>query len=150
MKREEENFIERRRQWKGGKGFSGPRMSLTMIPAIVVCVFLLMAAPYLGRIISQFGENQQEEVVRPVDTWAETEVAPEVVVEPPINPEMADALFYQKLYDEQGFDWRNKPEIEIQEEAPQVEEKIKIEPVSVELPVVLTVTSDSQPLTEIE
>ncbi len=57
---------------------------------------------------------------------------------PPPNPDLAIAEIYQKLYDEQGFDWRNPPEIEIPEiEREEIQKEIK--PVEVELPLMMNV-----------
>lgn len=110
---------------------------MTVLPTITVCVFLLMAAPYMQRIVSRLAQGPKKEVVRSVTTSDEP-APPPAVVQPPINPELADSLFYQKLYDEQGFDWRSKPVLEIPEEEKGDLEKIEIEPVPVEIPVVMS------------
>ena len=115
----------------------GPGMLLTLIPTLIMCVFLVMAAPYLKSITLKFFEMDREEVLLPVELAEDSE--PELPVPPP-NPDIAIAELYQKQFDEQGFDWRTPPKIELpKEEKEEIIKEIKM--VEVDLPL-LTNTPD--------
>lgn len=111
-------------------------MLLTLIPTLLMCTFLVLAAPYLKPIVMRVLNVEKDYLILNVEVAEDTEsVAP---VTPPPNPDLANAEFYQKLYDEQGFDWRNPPKLEIPEiEYTEIEKEIK--PVEVELPLMLNV-----------
>jgi hypothetical protein len=116
----------------------GPGMLLTLIPTLIMCVFLVMAAPYLKSITLKFFEMDREEVLLPVELAEDSE--PELPAVPPPNPDIAIAELYQKQFDEQGFDWRTPPKIELpKEEKEEIIKEIKM--VEVDLPL-LTNTPD--------
>lgn len=109
----------------------GPGMLVTLVPTLVMCVFLVMAAPYLKSITMKFFELDRVEVLLPIELAEDSETALPAV--PPPNPDVAIAEIYQKRFDEQGFDWRTPPEIEFPvEEKEEIRKDIKM--VEVELP----------------
>ncbi len=109
----------------------GPGMLVTLVPTLIMCVFLVMAAPYLKSIVLKFFELDKEQVILPI------EVADDALKEPPPGPppptEQAIAEIYQRRFDAEGFDWRTKPEIEFPEEA-KTELAKELRPVEVEIP----------------
>ena len=112
----------------------GPGMLLTLIPTLIMCVFLVMAAPYLKSITLKFFEMDKEEVLLPVELVEDLE--PELPAVPPPNPDVAIAELYQKQFDEQGFDWRTPPKIELpKEEKEEIIKEIKM--VEVDLPILI-------------
>jgi hypothetical protein len=112
----------------------GPGMLLTLIPTLIMCVFLVMAAPYLKSITLKFFEMDREEVLLPVELAEDSE--PELPAAPPPNPDIAIAELYQKRFDEQGFDWRTPPKIELpKEEKEEIIKEIKM--VEVDLPLLI-------------
>ncbi len=112
----------------------GPGMLLTLIPTLIMCVFLVMAAPYLKSITLKFFEMDREEVLLPVELAEDLE--PELPAVPPPNPDIAIAELYQKQFDEQGFDWRTPPKIELpKEEKEEIIKEIKM--VEVDLPLLI-------------
>lgn len=112
----------------------GPGMLLTLIPTLIMCVFLVMAAPYLKSITLKFFEMDKEEVLLPVELAEDLE--PELPAVPPPNPDVAIAELYQKQFDEQGFDWRTPPKIELpKEEKEEIIKEIKM--VEVDLPLLI-------------
>lgn len=109
-----------------------------------MCVFLVMAAPYLKSITMKFFELDREEVLLPIDLVQDLE--PELPAVPPPNPDIAIAEIYQKKFDEQGFDWRTPPEIEFPEEKKE-EIKKEIKMVEIELPLLSSTPSiDVEPV----
>lgn len=140
---EEETFIERKRQWKSGMDQKmGPSMMITVLPAIVMCVFLVMAGPYLRQILADFlSEKPQIQQARQVSLKEAPEKA--AAVEVPGNPEHADAEFYQKLYDEQGINWREKPVMEEPEKEALKFDPIEIKPIDVEIPATMLKTVET-------
>lgn len=112
---------------------------VTLIPTLIMCVFLLMAAPYLKSIAFKFFEIEKDQVILSVDMVDETEFALPPV--PPPNPEIVATQLYRRELEAQGFDWRTKPEIELPEET-RVEIQKEIKPVEVELTVVPNVELD--------
>jgi hypothetical protein len=114
----------------------GPGMLVTLIPTLLLCVFLILAAPYLKPIVMRILKVEKDHLMVNIELAEDKEVA--VPATPPPNPDLAIAEIYQKLYDEQGFDWRNPPEIEIPEiEREEIQKEIK--PVEVELPLMMNV-----------
>jgi len=109
----------------------GPGMLVTLVPTLIMCVFLVMAAPYLKSITLKFFELEKEEVLIPIELAGDVE--PEAPAAPPPNPEIAIAELYQKQFDEEGFDWRTPPDIEFPEEKTE-ELKKEIKMVDVEIP----------------
>jgi hypothetical protein len=111
-------------------------MLLTLIPTLLMCTFLVLAAPYLKPIVMRVLNVEKDYLILNVELAEDKElVAP---VTPPPNPDLANAAFYQKLYDGQGFDWRNPPKLEIPEiEYTEIQKEIK--PVEVELSLMLNV-----------
>lgn len=113
----------------------GPGMLVTLVPTLIMCVFLVMAAPYLKSITLKFFELEKEEVLLPIELAGDSETVLPAV--PPPNPDIAIAELYQKQFDDQGFDWRTPPEIELpKEEREELEKEIKM--VEVELPLLST------------
>ena len=104
----------------------GPGMLLTLIPTLIMCVFLVMAAPYLKSITLKFFEMDREEVLLPVELAEDLE--PELPAVPPPNPDIAIAELYQKQFDEQGFDWRTPPKIELPVSATVMSHNIRNDP----------------------
>ncbi|MCH6255272.1 hypothetical protein MLD52_01845 [Puniceicoccaceae bacterium K14] len=142
-KLKQENFIDRKRKWKSGMDRKmGPGLLITVLPAIVMCVFLLMAAPYLRVIIFDYLKDDEKQTLnaRKLDLSDAPEKPAPVVV--PGNPEHADAEFYRKLYDEQGIDWREAPVIEVPEEGNVEQREIAIKPLDVEIPSSMMKTVD--------
>lgn len=108
---------------------------MTLVPTLIMCVFLVMAAPYLKSITLKFFELEKEEVLLPIELAGDSETVLPAV--PPPNPDIAIAELYQKQFDDQGFDWRTPPEIELpKEEREELEKEIKM--VEVELPLLST------------
>lgn len=144
QKLKEENFIDRKRQWKSGLDQRmGPSFMLTILPAVVMCVFLLMAAPYIRQIVAKYMTGDKKEVVQEARKLDITDApAPAAPVAIPGNPEHADAEFYQKLYDEQGVNWRDGPVWEGPDESAIPEKEIVIEPLDVEIPASMMKTVD--------
>ncbi len=130
--KEEPDFIEKRKAWRSKLDKPiGLSMKLTLIPTLILCTFLVLAAPYLKIIAFKFLDMEKQQVILSIEMAEDTEpVAPP---EPPPNPDIAIAKIYQDLYDKQGFDWRTKPEIEfpVLEQPPEIQKEIK--PVEVEL-----------------
>ena len=122
----DDNFIEKRRVWRSQLDQRiGPSMLATVLPAIVMCLFLVLAAPFLTSLANKFlGVRESDvEVVR-IETAEETQPVEELV--PPPNPELAEAEFYRKHFDSIGFDWRKKPELEeppVEQDLPTIELK---------------------------
>lgn len=127
--------VEKREIWRSRLDKSiGPGMLVTLVPTLIMCVFLVMAAPYLKSIAMRILGSERESIILNVKLAEDTE--PVVALLPPPNPELAIAKIYQKLYDEQGFDWRTNPVIEFPE-VERVEIQKEIKPVEVELPLTL-------------
>lgn len=111
----------------------GPGIMVTLIPTLIMCVFLIMAAPYLKSIAVKFFEYEKESVILNVEMAEDVEYALPPV--PPPNPDVVAAQLYRKELEAQGFDWRTKPTIELPEETrPEIQKEIK--PVEVELTVI--------------
>jgi hypothetical protein len=133
--RQQKPFEEKRELWRSRLDKPiGPGMMLTLIPTLIMCVFLVMAAPYLKTILLKFFEMDKESVIVPISLAEDGEIA--VPATPPPNPEIAIAEIYQRQFDKEGFDWRKPPEIEIPKEAPakEIEKEIKPVPVEIQLP----------------
>ena len=109
----------------------GPGMLITLVPTLIMCVFLVMAAPYLKSIVLKFFELDKEQVILPI------EMADDTLKEPPPGPppptEQAIAEIYQRRFDSEGFDWRTKPDIEFPEEA-KTELVKELKPIEVDIP----------------
>ncbi len=131
----EQNFIERRRQWKAKADKPLGRNTLLMIlPAIVLCVFALMAAPYLKLLMNQFARGGDElKISIPLNLEDEPEKVE--AVGPPPSPEQVALEAYRARLEREGFDWRAKPELEMPEKLGFARDReVVIEPLSVELP----------------
>jgi len=129
--------MEKREVWRSRLDKPiGPGMLITLVPTLIMCVFLVMAAPYLKSIAIRILGSHKDKVILNVKLAEDTEII--VPQQPPPNPELAIARIYQKLYDEQGFDWRTKPEIEFPKVVRDEIQK-EIKPVEVELPLMLNV-----------
>ncbi len=109
----------------------GPGMLVTLVPTLIMCVFLVMAAPYLKSITLKIFEMEKVEVLLPIEMAEDVELKEPAT--PPPNPDIAIAELYQKQFDEEGFDWRTPPKIEIPK-IENVEIKKEIKMVEVELP----------------
>ncbi|HCR29993.1 MAG TPA: hypothetical protein DIV79_08260 [Opitutae bacterium] len=131
--RQQKPFEEKRELWRSKLDKPiGPGMMLTLIPTLIMCVFLVMAAPYLKSILLKFFEMDKESVIVPITLTEDLE--PTLPATPPPNPEIAIAEIYQRQFEKEGFDWRNPPEIEIPDGAPSEEIVKEIKPVPVEIP----------------
>lgn len=131
--RQQKPFEEKRELWRSKLDKPiGPGLMITLIPTLIMCVFLVMAAPYLKSILLKFFEMDQESVIVPISLAEDGEpVLPDT---PPPNPEIAIAEIYQRQFDEEGFDWRKPPELEFPEETPAKEIEKEIKPVPVDIP----------------
>ena len=131
--RKQKPFEEKRELWRSKLNKPiGPGMMITLIPTLIMCVFLVMAAPYLKSMLLKFFEMDQESVIVPISLSEHSElVLPDT---PPPNPEIAIAEIYQRQFDKEGFDWRKPPELEIPEEILTEEIVKEIKPVPVEIP----------------
>lgn len=131
--RKQKPFEEKRELWRSKLDKPiGPGMMITLIPTLIMCVFLVMAAPYLKSILLKFFEMDQESVIVPISLSEDSKpVLPDT---PPPNPEIAIAEIYQRQFDKEGFDWRKPPELEVPEEIPTEEIVKEIKPVPVEIP----------------
>ena len=133
LKREAEpNFIEKRRVWKSGFDRNRKRsVVFAAIPAMILCLFVILAAPFIVKILDKVMTGRTDMTVREIQTAEEKAPIAELV--PPPNPDLAIAEIYQKRFDEEGFDWRAKPVLEApaEEAAPLPSRSIK--PLSVEL-----------------
>lgn len=132
----EPNFIEKRRQWKGELDKPvGRRMLMIMLPAIILCVFALMSAPYLKAIFETFADGEE---LRLKSISLEEPSEPKAAAESPVSPEVSMAQFYRDRYDREGFDWRNKPQVERQATEHFARDlEIEVSPLGVELPVTM-------------
>lgn len=124
-------FNEKREVWRSKLDKPiGPGMIITLVPTLLMCVFLVMAAPYLKSITLKFFELDKEHVIVPIELGEEEEsLGPPP---PPPNPDAAIAEIYQRRFDKEGFDWRARPEIEIPEET-RAEIVKEVKPVEVDL-----------------
>lgn len=131
------NFIERRREWKARieKPLSR-RTFLAMIPALALCVFALLSAPYLDDLLRLFVKKGEEYQVSQLNIKDETK--PEEVAGPPADPEAGLADFYREKFDKEGFDWRQKPQVEGPDLTYAREKPLPIEPVEVDLPATMS------------
>lgn len=137
QKNKEPNFIEKRRQWKGGmeKPLSR-RMLVMLLPAVILSVFVVMSAPYLKLILEEFWDKDKM-----MSTPSELNLEDEKVVEkegPPPDPDAVMREEYRKRLDAEGFDWRKKPEVEGPDLSFAREQELPIEPLAVELPNTMT------------
>lgn len=133
----EPNFIERKRQWKSKmeKPLSG-RMLLMLMPALILSVFVIMSAPYLKIIIEKFLDEDSM-----ITTPSELNLEDEEVVEkagPPPNPETVMRDEYRKRLEAEGFDWRQKPQIDPVDLSFASEQDHTVEAIDVELPSTMT------------
>ena len=139
----EPNFIEKRRVWKSDFDRNRKRsMLFAAIPAMILCLFVIFAAPFIVKIIDQVFMGQSEMTVRGIDTAEEQ--APIVEMAPPPNPDIAIAEMYQKRFDEEGFDWRAKPVLETPEKEPVAIPERELKMLNVDLPVGYPLAEDSE------
>ena len=104
----EPNFIERKRQWKGELDKPMKKRTLMMVlPAVILCVFVVMSAPYLKKIVEIMAEPEPTYDLKALNL----EETPEAkTVEGP--PPDVEELMAQRVRDElaaQGIDWQNPP-----------------------------------------
>jgi len=126
------SFIEKRKKWRSSLDKPmGPFTLLTVLPALGLCVFLVLAAPYLKSLLAQFFASQQSEI-RPVDVAEETLAPPKP--EPPPSPESVAAALYRQRFEAEGIDWRSPPKLDIPPEPPPpLPESLAPKPVEVDL-----------------
>ena len=133
----EPNFVEKRRQWKAGMEKPMSRRSLLAImPALALSVFALLSAPYLDDLLKMFSKKGEEYQVNEISL--KDEPKPEEIVLPPQDPERGLTEFYREQFDKDGFDWRQKPEIEGPDLSYARELDIEVKPVEVELPATMS------------
>ena len=110
-KDQEPNFIERKREWRGGidSGLN-KRTIILILPAIILGVFVLMAAPYVDDIYKTFVKKGDKVHLSEMNTEEEKEAVEKPG--PPPNPEQVVAEFHRKRLEEEGFDWRAEPKLE--------------------------------------
>lgn len=133
--KEEQTFVEKKRQWKAGMDKPMKRSTFfMMLPALIIGVFLLISAPYI-RIIMQKVISKKDEIqphaLNIDDAPEKKEKAEEPL--PPLSPEAAQARFYQDRYDKEGFDWRSTPEVDAPESEVAVN-AVELSEIPVELP----------------
>lgn len=121
----EETFIDRKRAYRSRLDKPvGPSLMITVLPSIVICLFVIMAAPYMKRIVDKFILKPENQVIRSIDVTAETETVAETG-----PPPSADAVILEitkRRLKEEGFDIHTKPSLEMptaSRERPQVEIK---------------------------
>ncbi|MEM9157879.1 MAG: hypothetical protein AAGB46_02430 [Verrucomicrobiota bacterium] len=148
-KQSEPNFIDKRRVWKSDLDRKRTRgMLLASIPAIVLCLFVVLSAPFIARVLSEFistDYGEEKEAYR-IDTAEET--APIEKQAPPRNPDLVIAEIYQKKFDEEGFDWRAKPVLEtpVVEAAPEKKRELQMMNVEIPLDVPAYIRESDQPV----
>ncbi len=131
--KKEPNFIEKRRQWKAGIDKPlGKRTVMAALPAIALCVFALMSAPYLHQLMKALVKEGDSFEATPL-SLVDAPAAPEIVLPPP-SPDAGMAEFYQQQLSAEGFDWRKRPEIEGPDLSYARERPVVVSPVPVELP----------------
>ncbi|MDQ8201618.1 hypothetical protein [Pelagicoccus sp. SDUM812003] len=136
--KKEPNFIEKKRQWKSSMEKPLGRRTLIMVlPALVLCVFVMMSAPYIKLIVEKVMEpGERLHLTAPLNLKDEPE-AP-VKEGPPPSPEEAMAKFYQDQYDQEGFDWRSKPQVDGPDLNYAKEKPVEVAPLNVDLPVTVS------------
>ena len=108
----EETFIDRKRAYRSQLDKPvGPSMMITVLPSIVICLFVIMAAPYMERIVDKFILNPETQVVRPIDTAEETESV--VETGPPPSADAVILEITKRRLAEEGFDIHTKPELNL-------------------------------------
>lgn len=132
-RKNEPNFIEKRRQWKSKMEKPLSRRTLMMVlPALVLSVFVMMSAPYLKLMIDQF-MKKGDDMSYPMElNLAEREVVEKAG--PPPDPDAAMREEYRKQLDAEGFDWRQKPEVQGPDLSFAKERELAVKPIDVELP----------------
>ncbi len=126
----EPNFIEKRRQWKAGIEKPLSRRSLlAVLPAIALCVFALLAAPYLDDLLRLFVKKGETYELTALSTAELAETAAKE--EPPVAPEAGMADFYREKFEREGFDWRQTPTVEGPDLTYAREKPLPIEPLAV-------------------
>lgn len=138
--REEMNFIERKRQWRSGMEKPlGRRMFMMIAPIIMLSVFALLAVPYLPKLTAaiQRSMGNGDPVLNLANVGADAPAEPAEPAGPPPSPEQAEAEFYQKAFEAEGFDWTRNPELESSLSEPGLvpDRAVEINPVPVELPI---------------
>lgn len=137
QKNKDLNFIEKRRQWKSkmDKPLSR-RMLIMVLPALVLSVFVMMAAPYIKLMMEKYMRGGVE-----MSYPTEMDISETKVVEkagPPPSPEAVLRQEYRDKLDAEGFDWRKKPEIPEPDLNFAQERELPIKPVPVDLPNTMT------------
>ncbi|MDQ8186232.1 hypothetical protein [Pelagicoccus sp. SDUM812002] len=136
-RRAEPNFIEKRRQWKSKMEKPLSRRTLMMVlPALVLSVFVMLSAPYLKLIMEEFLKKGTE-MSMPMELNLE-EVEMKEKAGPPPDPEAVLREEYRKMLEAEGFDWRQKPEIDGPDLRFAKERSLEVKPVDVELPNTMT------------
>ena len=128
----EENFIEQRRLWQPSidKPF-GKGTMLMILPAITLCFFVVVAAPYIAKMLEMMIEGGGQEIgLARLNIEDPVEVKP---VEPPPNPEHFILQRYRETLEAEGIDWKEPPEVEMPELIPIVEHEVEIKPLDVDL-----------------
>ncbi len=131
-----DNFVEKRRVWRSQLDQRiGPSMLATVLPAIVMCLFLVLAAPFLKSLADRFfGLKESDVDVMRIETDEDQVVVEEVL--PPPNPEVAAVERYRRKLESEGFDWRTKPQLE-EPETEITPPPVKIEPIEIDLPLII-------------
>lgn len=133
--KEEQTFVEKKRQWKAGIDKPMKRGTfLMLLPALIIGVFLLISAPYIKIIMQKLVNPNDEIQLRSLsieDAPEKKEKTEDAV--PPLSPEAAQAKYYQDRYDKEGFDWRSTPEANAPETEVAVNE-IELNEIPVEIP----------------
>lgn len=137
QKNREPNFIEKKRQWRSKmeKPLSR-RMLVMLLPALILSVFAIMSVPYLKLIAEEF-LKEGDMMTMPTQVSLEEEKVFEKKGPPP-SPEAVMREEYRKRLEEEGFDWRKKPELDAVDLSFAREQEHSVTALEVELPNTMT------------
>lgn len=108
-----------------------------VLPALILCVFVMMAAPYLKIIVEKYMSKETElNVTLPLNLDDEPEKAEKAG--PPPSPEQVMVELRRAELEKEGFDWRKKPEVEGPDLSFAKNREVEVKPVEVELPVTMS------------
>ena len=128
----EESFYDRKHAYRSQLDKPiGPSMMITVLPSVIMCVFIVLAAPYIKQIVEKFVVAGDEQVVRKIELAEEKQI-----VEAEGPPPSADAVILEitrRRLKERGFEEQTKELIEVPRlEA--VRPKLDIKPLPMILP----------------
>lgn len=135
--KKEQNFIEKRREWKSGIDKPIGRRSLILaLPALFLCVFVMMSAPYLKLLVSKFAKSGDEmNIALPLNL---DDAENQERIGPPRSPDNIMLENYREQLEREGFDWRAKPYVDGPNLNFARDLPIELAPVPIDLPVTMT------------